>query len=222
MKKYRAVLFDFDGTLIDTNGYIVDSWKYASEKIFGKMVFDVSYLATHFGTPLEFAVEETIKHYNIEGYSVEELCALYREYQKENPTKIGVPFEGITELLKELKEKGIKVGVVTSRTKPTTIAALELNEIDKYFDVIIAVEDTQIHKPLPEPALICCSRMGVDPEDALMVGDSKWDIACGNNAGCGSALVAWSFAQKAEGLEGVEKPDYVIEKAEEILKLCAI
>ena len=154
MKKYRAVLFDFDGTLIDTNGYIVDSWKYASEKIFGKMVFDVSYLATHFGTPLEFAVEETIKHYNIEGYSVEELCALYREYQKENPTKIGVPFEGITELLKELKEKGIKVGVVTSRTKPTTIAALELNEIDKYFDVIIAVEDTQIHKPLPEPALI--------------------------------------------------------------------
>ena len=219
MKKYKAVLFDFDGTLLDTNGYIINSWEYASKKLFGKMIFDVDYLAGHFGTPLEFAVSETIKKYNIEGISVEDLCALYREYQQTNPTKIGVPFEGVPELLAALKERGIKVGVVTSRTKHSTVAALALNDIDKYFDVIIAVEDTEIHKPLPEPALICCSRMGVDPEDALMVGDSKWDIACGNNAGCGSALVGWSFAQKPEGLEGVEKPDYVIAKAGDILDL---
>ena len=72
MKKYKAVLFDFDGTLLDTNGYIINSWEYASKKLFGKMIFDVDYLAGHFGTPLEFAVGETIKKYNIEGISVEE------------------------------------------------------------------------------------------------------------------------------------------------------
>ena len=219
MKKYKAVLFDFDGTLIDTNGYIIDSWAHASEKIFGEMRFDVRYLATHFGTPLEYAVEETMKEYGIKGYTVEEVCDLYREYQRQNPGKIGKAFDGIPELLRKLKERGVKVGVVTSRTKKTTVDALALNGIDQYFDVIIAVEDTEIHKPLPEPALLCCERLGVSPEDALMVGDSKWDIACGNNAGCGSALVSWSFAQKAEGLEGVEKPDIVIDRAEDILGL---
>ena len=221
MKKYKAVLFDFDGTLIDTNGFILDSWKYASQKIFGEeeMRFDPAYLATHFGTPLEFAVEETIRDYGIEGYSVAEVCALYREYQKNNQDKFGVPFPGIAELLPALKERGVKLGIVTSRTRQTTIDALARNGLDVYFDAFIAEEDTEIHKPLPEPCLFCCRKLGVDPGDALMVGDSKWDVACGNNAGCGSALVSWSFAQKAEGLEGVEKPDYVIEKAEDILDL---
>ena len=217
MKKYKAFLFDFDGTLIDTNGYIIDSWTYASEKIFGEMRFDVSFLATNFGTPLEYAVEDTINEYGIEGYTVEEVCALYREYQQKNPGKIGKAFEGIPELLKGLKEKGVKIGIVTSRTKQTTVDALVLNGIDKYFDRIISVEDTEIHKPLPEPCLLCCEKLGVDPSEALMIGDSKWDIACGNNAGCGSALVSWSFAQKDEGLEGVEKPDYVIEKAMDLM-----
>ena len=219
MKKYKAVLFDFDGTLIDTNNFIINSWKYVSDKIYGKMMFDVKYLATHFGTPLEFAAEETIKEYGIEGYDYVEICRIYREYQANNQDKFGIPFEGIPELLKGLKEKNVLVGIVTSRLRQTTIDALERNGIYKYFDAVIGEEDTAIHKHLPEPCLICCERLGVSPEDSLMVGDSKWDIECGNNAGAGSALVSWSFAQSLEGLEGVSKPDYYIEKAEDILKL---
>ncbi len=219
MKKYKAVLFDFDGTLLDTNQFIIDSWRTVSEAVFGEMRFDIAYLASFFGTPLESAMERTLKDYKIDCYTVEEACRIYRRYQSENQDKFGVPFEGIPELLSALKEKGLKLGIVTSRLKKTTVDALARHGLDKYFDVFIAEEDTDIHKPLPEPALLCCERLGVAPEDALMVGDSKWDIACGNNAGCGSALVSWSFAQKAEGLEGVEKPDYVIEKAEDILLL---
>ena len=219
MKKYKAVLFDFDGTLIDTNKFILNSWRAVSETVFGEMRFDERYLASYFGTPLEYAIEETIKDYNIEGYSVDEVCEIYRGYQRRNQDKFGVPFEGIPELLASLKERGIKLGVVTSRTADSTMSALVRNGIDVYFDAFIAAEDTEIHKPLPAPCLLCCKKLDLEPKDALMVGDSKWDIACGNNAGCGSALVSWSFAQKAEGLEGVEKPDYVIGKAEDILEL---
>ena len=219
MKKYKAVLFDFDGTLLDTNQFIIESWRTVSEAAFGEMRFDVDYLASYFGTPLDHAMEKTLEDYGIDCFTVEEACRIYRGYQRANPERFGIPFEGIPELLPALKEKGIKLGIVTSRLRQTTIDALARHGLDRYFDVFIAEEDTDIHKPLPEPALLCCERLGVAPEDSLMVGDSKWDIACGNNAGCGSALVSWSFAQKAEGLEGVEKPDYVIEKAEDILGL---
>ena len=219
MKKYKAVLFDFDGTLIDTNEFILNSWKAVSDAVNGGKPFDTVFLAKYFGTPLEFAVEETIKHYGLKGCDARELTEIYRGYQRNNQDKFGVPFEGIPELLKALKERDIKLGIVTSRLRQTTIDALARHGLDKYFDEFIAEEDTSIHKPLPEPCLICCERLGVAPEDALMVGDSKHDVACGNNAGAGSALVSWSFAQKLEGLEGVEKPDYFIEKAEDILEL---
>ena len=219
MKKYKAVLFDFDGTLLDTNEFIINSWRAVSDEVFGEMRFDLGYLASFFGTPLEYAAEETRKAYGIEGYDYAQICEIYRAYQRNNPDKFGIPFEGIPELLPALKEKGVKLGIVTSRTRQTTIDALARNGLYEYFDAFIASEDTDIHKPLPEPCLICCEKLGISPEDALMVGDSKYDVACGNNAGCGSALVSWSFAQKAEGLEGVEKPDYIIEKAEDILKL---
>ncbi len=219
MKKYKAVLFDFDGTLIDTNDFIIGSWRAVSEEVFGEMRFDLDYLASFFGTPLEYAAEETRKDYGIEGYDYKDICRIYRDYQKNNQDKFGKPFEGVTELLFALKEKGIKLGVVTSRLRKTTIDALERNGIASCFDAIIGEEDTDIHKPLPEPCLICCERLGVDPADALMVGDSRYDIECGNNAGCGSALVSWSFAQKAEGLEGVSKPDHLIDKAGDILDL---
>ena len=219
MKKYKAVLFDFDGTLIDTNEFIINSWREVSKAVFGEMRFDIKYLASYFGTPLESAIEQTIKDYGIEGHSVEEICGIYRGYQRNHLDQFGVPFKGIPELLKALKDRGIKTGIVTSRTRQTTIDAMKRNGLDEFIDVYIAEEDTNIHKPLPEPCLICCERLGVEPKDALMVGDSRWDVACGNNAGCGSALVKWSFAQKAEGLEGAEKPDYVIEKAEDILEL---
>ena len=219
MKKYKAVLFDFDGTLLDTNEFIINSWRAVSEEVFGEMRFDLDYLASFFGTPLEYAAEETRKYYGIEGYDYVRICEIYRAYQRNNPEKFGVPFEGIPELIPALKDKGVKLGVVTSRTRQATIDALSRHGLYEYFDACIFAEDTDIHKPLPEPCLLCCKKLGIDPCDALMVGDSKYDVACGNNAGCGSALVAWSFAQKPEGLEGVEKPDYFIEKAEDILDL---
>ena len=219
MKKYKAFLFDFDGTIINTNDFIVDSWKYVSDMVFGEMRFDIDYLASFFGTPLDYAVDETRKDYGIEGYTTAELCEIYRDYQRNNQDKFGEPFPGISEVLPLLKEKGALLGIVTSRTKHTTLKALERNGLAAYFDAFIAEEDTDIHKPFPEPCLLCCEKLGVSPAESLMIGDSRHDIECGNNAGADSALVAWSFCQKAEGLEGISKPTLVLEKAEDLLQM---
>ena len=206
MKKYKAVLFDFDGTLIDTNDFIIGSWRAVSEEIFGEMKFDLDYLASFFGTPLEYAAEETRKDYGIEGYDYKDICRIYRDYQKNNQDKFGKPFDGIPELLFALKEKGIKLGVVTSRLRKTTIDALERNGIASCFDAVIGEEDTDIHKPLPEPCLLCCERLGVDPADVLMVGDSRYDIECGKTRDAEAPLFPGHSLRKPRGSRGYPSP----------------
>lgn len=218
VKKYKAVLFDYDGTIMDTNQLIVNSWRCLAETAMPGREFAIGDLTKHFGKPLEEAVELTAQEYGIIGYTTEELCEIYRNYQAIHQEQRCI-FPGVAEALAAIKAKGVKIGIVTSRTTDTTINGLESFGLLQYFDAIVASEDTDIHKPLPEPCLICCKKLGVEPADAVMVGDSRFDIACGNNAGADSAFVSWSFCTDPATLEGAEKPTYIINKAEELVDL---
>ncbi len=218
-KKYKAVLFDYDGTIMDTNQLIINSWQCLAENVMPGRQFAVGDLTKYFGRPLEEAIELTAKEYGITGHSLDEMCEIYRNYQKENQDDQRSIFPGVGEALAALKEKGVKIGIVTSRTTDTTINGLESFGLLQYFDAIVASEDTDIHKPEPEPCLICCKKLGVDPADAVMVGDSRHDIACGNNAGAASAFVMWSFCTDPATLDGIEKPTYIINEAKELVDL---
>ena len=215
MSKIKAVLFDFDGTLVDTNPAVINSWQYMAEKVMGDFRFPLDYLTETFGKPLVDCMAQVIIDYDIKGYTPIELCKIYREYQRNNQDKMGDTFPGIKDLVYSLKEKGIKLGVVTSRKNQDTRNNLARTGID-VFDVVIGMDDTDIHKPEPEPCLICCKKLGVDPSESIMVGDSQFDIACGNNAGAETIFVYWSACTKSEDLEGVSKPDYIVDSAEEI------
>ncbi len=99
-----------------------------------------------------------------------------------------------------LKNKGIKIGVVTSGKNKNCEIELRECGILQYIDIIIGSNDTKFHKPDPTPAIICCKKLNISPKDAIMVGDSRHDIACGNSAGCKTVFVSWSFCNNLESL----------------------
>ena len=215
--KYKAFLFDNDGTLTDSNKLIVESWQYMARKLIGHEV-GLDEVYESFGRPLDDVMEDVVKRYNL-NCTYADLCDTYREYQVKH-SKGGIPvFDGIPETLDALNDLGIKLGVVTSRINDSVEEILKETGIFDNFDAIIGAYDTNIHKPNPEPALLCCQKLGVDPKDALMIGDAVYDIQCGHNAGCKTCFVAWSACTTLEqAIEG-SHPDYIVYSPQELLDL---
>ena len=121
----------------------------------------------------------------------------YSNYEECFKDKIKA-FPGMAELIKGLKEKGYKTGIVTSRLRESTLIGLESMGLLAYIDEIVTVEETDIHKHHPEPALICLDKLNRMAGESLMIGDSDFDIGCGNNAGMTTVLVGWSATAKSE------------------------
>lgn len=191
-KKINTVIFDFDGTIADTNQLIVDSWQAVYRARTGAEG-DVDYILSTFGEPLYYSMEKAFPDFDLE-----ETVSIYRDFQRTIFRDAIKPFPGMGELIKGLKDKGYKTGIVTSRLKASTLEGLESMGLEDYIDDLVTVEDTEIHKPNPEPALICLEKLGRKPEESLMIGDSDFDIGCGNNAGMVTVLVGWSAAAKSE------------------------
>ncbi|HYE68930.1 MAG TPA: pyrophosphatase PpaX [Anaerovoracaceae bacterium] len=213
MKNFNTVLFDFDGTIMDTNSVILQSWQHTFRTVEGKERPDEDILET-FGEPLHITMEKLLPQ-----ISVEEGSQIYREYHYDNFIELIEVFPGILGLLEELKARGYKTGIVTSRLRRTTDMGLKKYDMEQYFDVVVTCDDTDKYKPDPEPVNIALERLGSKPEDAIMVGDSMFDILCARNAGVKAALVSWALAINDEDKAGENAPDYIIEKAEDLLKI---
>ncbi|WP_419821455.1 pyrophosphatase PpaX [Anoxybacterium hadale] len=213
MAKINTVLFDFDGTIMDTNNVILQSWQHTFRTVEGKERPREEILST-FGEPLYVTMEKKLPQ-----ISVEEGAAIYRGFHYDHFTDLISLFPGIIELLEELKKRGIKIGLVTSRLRHTTEIGLNKFDMMKYFDSIVTCDDTEKFKPDPEPALVALQQLDAKPEETLMVGDSLYDILCARGAGIRSALVGWALAVSEEEKTGKDAPDYIIEKAEDLLEI---
>ena len=221
MKKFDTVVFDFDGTIADTNRLIVDSWQSVFMARTGEKGDEERILAT-FGEPLYYTMEKLFPDYD-----VEESVGIYRNYQKDVfYDRIDI-FPGMKELILGLKARGYKVGIATSRLKASTLLGLKKFELVDAIDALVTVEDTEKHKPDPEPALICLEKLGSDPDTSIMLGDSAYDMGCGKNAGMTTVLVGWSEVAKS-GVESTAKdadardiftPDYIIEEAKDLWEI---
>lgn len=213
MKKFDTVLFDFDGTVMDTNNVILMSWQHTFRTLRNREE-DIEKLVSTFGEPLE----TTMKRF-FPDVPAEESIEIYRSFHRDNFTKLISLFPGITELLAELKNRGYKTGLVTSRLLNTTMKGLESFGLTKYFDTILTADDTTKHKPDPEPVNIALGRLASKPERTIMLGDTMFDILCARNAGISSVLVAWSLALKGKTEFGEAAPDYIINRADELLDI---
>jgi len=207
MKKISTILFDFDGTLMDTNDIIIESWQYMFKAVEGKER-PIEDIIKTLGEPLTLTMKNTFPDMEIEDYA-----SIYRGFQREKFEEAVKPFPGMSELLAELKEKGYKLGLVTSRLTRSTNHGLDKYELTKYFDVIVTADDTEKHKPDPEPVYIALEKLNSKAEESLMIGDTRFDILCARNAGVKSVLVDWSVALPKESRVGEHAPDYVIETA---------
>ncbi len=211
-RKITTVLFDFDGTLIDTNEVIIQSFQHTFRKVLGEEK-PLEEIIRNFGEPLAVTMEKMLD------IPPEEAMAIYREYHYERFDDLIDIFPGMLELIKVLKDRGFKLAIVTSRLRHTTLKGLEKYGLEDYFDYVLTADDTDKHKPDPAPINLTLEKLGSKPSEAIMIGDSMFDILCAHNAGVDSILVGWAIAVSDEDKSGPNKPTYIADSAEDILRI---
>ncbi len=204
----KAILFDYDGTIADTDRLIIDSWQHTYLVRRGHPEDEAVILAT-FGEPLRTSMEHAFPEFD-----VDETIDIYRSYQAEIYPGSIKAFPGMIELIHELHAAGLRLGIVTSRVRSSTLLGLKEFGIADDMDAVITCEDCAKHKPDPAPALTCLAALGVGPEEAILVGDSGFDTACAHNAGLPAILIRWASGRGAE-LAG-RPPEYTVANAEEL------
>lgn len=210
MRRVDTVLFDFDGTVMDTTEVIVNSWQHTFKTLEGKER-PLEEIYPTFGEPLPTTMEKFFPD-----HPVEESIKIYRSYHYDNFGKLISVFPGMEEVMIDLKKEGYIMALVTSRLLGTTMQGLEAYDLKKYFDVVLTCEDTTKHKPDPAPINITLDKLGKSPDNAIMIGDTMFDILCAKNAGVKSVLVDWAVAVGEDDRKGDNGPDYIIKDAMEI------
>jgi pyrophosphatase PpaX len=204
----RAVLFDLDGTLLDTFDFIYGAFEHAFA-LHGITSFDREQIAGYMGGPLEQVYTEMAP-----GCDAIALTEAHRTFQSENIRLVSL-FPHTIEVLEELKRRNLKIAAITTRSLRTSIKSLEATGIAHYFDLILSAEDVTKHKPDPEPILRALEFLKVKPEEAVMVGDTKADIMAGKNAEIKTVAALYGFG--GERLLEL-KPDYAIRSLGDLIE----
>jgi pyrophosphatase PpaX len=164
-----------------------------------------------FGEPLL----TTLERYSVE--KSEEMFETYITFNESIHDDYVLIFDGVKECLEELSALGCIMAVVTSKRGKVANRGLELFHIQKYFDYVVAFEDTDKHKPEADPILKALELLGADRENSLMIGDSIFDMQSAKNAGVKSVLVKWSAADGYQGNDTMV--DYAVSKMSEIVEI---
>ena len=212
MKKY--LIFDFDGTVAYTDEVIIASWQATYEKFLGYRETREAIRET-FGETLKHTVEVRFP-----GFPAEEVIEYYRSYQQAHADQLVVLFDGMESMLRSLKAHGYSLAIATSRTKDGTLKYLNQFGIIDCFDAVVSMDDVSKHKPDPESCLVALEKLGGKPEEAVMLGDTKYDMGCANNAGVDSILIGWNPLVSLDKVrESGFIPKYYVEKPEELIEL---
>ena len=197
----RAVLFDLDGTLIDSIGLIVDAMHHAFEAFDGDVPDDSAWMSG-IGTPLY----KQLARYARSPEELEILRERYRAYQVIHHDNVIKAYPGAVDVLANLHARGIVMGIVTSKGDQLAHRGVELTNLAQYLPVVIGADSVTKHKPEPEPVLLALERLGVAAGEALMMGDSPHDISSGNAAGVRTIGALWGPFTREQ--IAVAKPTY--------------
>jgi pyrophosphatase PpaX len=181
-----AVLFDLDGTLIDSIELIQNSAKHAFRDREGHVPSDAEWL-TGVGIPLV----AMFRRYARDDADVDALIAKYREYQLANHDRLLRCYDLVVDTVDQLREAGHPLGIVTSKTEWLARRGIDHVGLGSHFDVIVGCDTCERHKPDPQPVLLALERLGYEPDEGVFVGDSIYDMAAGNAAGVTTIAALW-------------------------------
>jgi pyrophosphatase PpaX len=211
-KKLSAIVFDVDGTILDTREFILKTFEHT--------------LTSHgYSVPTRGAIQAVVAGKILEdGYlqlapdgDIIALCDTHRVFQKKRYDLI-VAYEGLTDTLSSLRDKGIVSGLYSSRGKATLRPSLEHMQVLKYFDAVIDGGDVQNHKPHPEGVLKALEILGVSPQDSAMIGDSHADIEAGKAAHCALTIGITHGLGSRTSLEEAGA-DHIVDSLKDILPI---
>ncbi|WP_010500391.1 pyrophosphatase PpaX [Paenibacillus elgii] len=210
----QTVLFDLDGTIVDTNELIIQSFLHTFEGITAEPVTR-EHIVPNMGRPL---IEQMVFFSGRE--QVDDLVQKYRAFNIAHHDELVREFPYVRETVAKLHAAGVKLGVVTSKIRQTTEMGLKLMGLYDYFGTIVTVDDVEKAKPDPEGIHKAVRELGGDLTSALMVGDSHYDIEAAHNAGIPSVAVAWSL----KGTEYLKQynPTHIIQDMRDIVPIVGI
>lgn len=201
-----TLLFDLDGTLLDTNPLIIASFRHTFDYYFPEHAYRDEDIYRFIGPTLEKSFRE------LNEAEWKEMQAFYRSFNIAMHDQLVAEYPGVIEGLYRLHAKGYKMGVVTSKGRPVVERGLRLFNIDHLFDVVVTADEVENEKPHAEPVERALQALGSSPERAVMVGDNDTDIFSGKNAGTKTVAVGWALKGRPF-LESLE-PDVIIDSME--------
>ncbi|MBM6615685.1 pyrophosphatase PpaX [Desemzia sp. RIT804] len=203
----ETVLFDFDGTLADSNELINQSHLSVLEEYFpGEYTLDS---VRQFNGP---SLETTYQFLGAE--KSEEMITKYREYNAVYHNQMIRLFKGVEENLKLLKQKGVRLGIVSTKRNDVLEKGIRHLNLEGLFEVVIGAEDYTHFKPYPEPIYAAMAKLNCQHSTTIMVGDNGHDILAAKNAGIMSVFVGWS--QKTSEEIAPFKPDLTVQTMDEL------
>lgn len=209
-RRIDAVLFDLDGTLIDSYDLIAESFRHACRTVLRRGASEQEVTA-RWGEPLP------VRFAAVDPARIPELTAAYTDYYERHHNKLAAPFPGVLEMLAALHERGIRMGVVTSKRRYSTLQAIERLGLAPYIAAAVSAEDISSPKPAPDAVLEAARLLGMSATATCMVGDGVFDIQAAKAAGVTSIAALWGTRERTALL--ASGPDYVVERPEEVVLL---
>jgi pyrophosphatase PpaX len=191
--RYPTVLFDLDGTLVDSGAIILASFKHAARTVLARDVEEEQIAALVGGSNLHDQMRV------LSPAHVDELVRVYREHNRPLHDELEA-FEGVEELMETLSGQGRKLGIVTAKGRQTVDLAFAVLSLERYFDAVVTADMTERHKPDPAPVLKALELLESERADAAFVGDSPYDIAAGKAARVFTVAVSWGKIHPEERL----------------------
>jgi pyrophosphatase PpaX len=215
MAKLTTVLFDLDGTLIDSIRLILDSYHHtlATHRLPARS--DAHWLAG-LGTPLLVQFRD----WSDDPIRLEAMVATYREYNITHHDARVAPYPGVVEAVQAIRTAGFRTGLVTSKNRTGALRGLRRAGLEEAIELVIGADEVERPKPHPEPLLRALELLGEQPERAIYVGDSLHDMAAGRAAGMRTGAVLWGPFDRAH--LAVSEPDHWLEQPADLLALLGL
>ena len=210
LKKLDTLLFDLDGTLVDSNECILETFRRTFLRYLPTRVFSKTELIAMMGPPLY----ETFQIVSTEEQTIQDMIQYYRKIYVEIEFDYIHIYPNVIDVLKYFKNNGFHIGIVTTKFQESAIPSIKAFGIDKYVDVLIGLDDVTHHKPHPEPVLKALSYF--THQEVLMIGDNSTDLLSGRNANTLTCGVEWSI-KKMELRE--TNPDFWIKDFLDLIEI---